>query len=151
MPGNPGRNSLSGWLIPVDQRARRLAALTLAGGFLATVAIWWWRPISWLPACPTKTYLGVYCPGCGSLRATHRVLTGRWDEAWRYNILLVTLGLPLAVWYWSEQVVILARGLRFRPPIRGAWIAWLLLSLMLIFTVLRNLPGDSFSRLRPPG
>lgn len=144
-------NSRSGWFIRVSSRDRRLAVLLLTAGVVATGALWWWKPIAWLPACPTKTYLGLYCPGCGSLRATHRVLTGQVSEALRYNILLVTVGVPLAAWFWSEQFAVLLTGHRFRSPVRAPWVAWTLLAVLLLFAVLRNIPGDVFAILRPPG
>lgn len=95
-------------------------------------------------------YLGVYCPGCGSLRATHRVLTGRVGEALQYNVLLVCLGIPLAAWFWAEQVAMLVAGLRFQSVVKKAWVAWVLLFVLMVFTILRNLPGEAFAWLRPP-
>jgi putative Ca2+/H+ antiporter (TMEM165/GDT1 family) len=73
------------------------------------------------------------------------------SEALRYNILLVTLGIPLAAWFWSEQFAVLLTGHRFRSPVRASWVAWTLLAVLLLFAVLRNIPGDVFAILRPPG
>lgn len=137
--------------LPVDPGARRRSAVLILAGVAATIAIWWWTPLAAVvPACPVREHAGVYCPGCGSLRATHRVLTGRLDEAWRYNALLVAVGLPLAAWFWAEQICILVTGRRFRPLLRNSRIAWAALVLLVCFAVVRNLPGEPFSRLRPP-
>lgn len=44
------------------------------------------------PPCPTKYLLGIECPGCGSLRASHALLHGRIAEAWHLNpMLLLTI------------------------------------------------------------
>ena len=45
------------------------------------------------PPCPTKYLLGVECPGCGSLRASHALLHGRIAEAWHLNPMLL-LAIP---------------------------------------------------------
>ena len=42
--------------------------------------------------CPTYQLLGVYCPGCGSLRALHDLAIGRWAEAVAHNALVVPAG-----------------------------------------------------------
>lgn len=45
------------------------------------------------PPCPTKYLLGIKCPGCGSLRASHALLHGRVAEAWHLNPMLL-LAIP---------------------------------------------------------
>jgi hypothetical protein len=47
------------------------------------------------PPCLFKTFLGVQCPGCGSLRAMHQLLHGNVAAAWALNK-LVFIALPLA-------------------------------------------------------
>lgn len=137
--------------LPVDRRTRQRSVILLSAGLAATVLIWWWTPLAAVvPACPVREHAGVYCPGCGSLRATHRVLTGRFGEAWRYNALLVAIGIPLAAWFWGEQVSIAASGRRFRPLVRSSRIAWAALVILVVFAVVRNLPGRPFALLRPP-
>jgi hypothetical protein len=37
------------------------------------------------PPCLFKTFLGVQCPGCGSLRAMHQLLHGNVAAAWALN------------------------------------------------------------------
>lgn len=37
------------------------------------------------PQCPSKVLTGYECAGCGSLRATHALLHGRFGAAWHFN------------------------------------------------------------------
>ncbi|WP_352301936.1 DUF2752 domain-containing protein [Kineosporia sp. NBRC 101731] len=51
------------------------------------------------PGCPFRALLGVYCPGCGGLRAVHDLAHGDVPAALSSN-LLVTLVAPVAVVLW---------------------------------------------------
>lgn len=108
------------------------------------------HPVGTVPACPTWRYGGISCPGCGSLRATHAILNGDAGDALRHNVMLVLLGVPLGVWYVGGLVMVAAIGRRPRALLRGAWVGWVALALLLGFTLVRNLPGEPFSVLRPP-
>ncbi|MFN3168636.1 MAG: DUF2752 domain-containing protein [Phycisphaeraceae bacterium] len=104
-----------------------------------------------LPRCPTEQYLRVYCPGCGSTRATHFLLNAQLDQAVRHNPLLVLLGVPLALWLgWRTSAIVVTgrtkRGGRSLP----AWLAWSALGLLVVFTIARNLPVEWAKALRPP-
>ena len=73
------------------------------------------------PPCPLHALAGLYCPGCGSLRAVHQLLHGHVRAAFGYNpVLLIILpflgalswkgvgfiGLGshgLRWWYWSRM------------------------------------------------
>lgn len=46
------------------------------------------------PSCPTQSLLGIPCPGCGTLRATHALLNGHMDQAWQLNA-AATVAIPL--------------------------------------------------------
>ena len=43
------------------------------------------------PPCPFHYLTGLYCPGCGSLRAIHHLLHGNLQAAWAMNPLAVLL------------------------------------------------------------
>lgn len=98
------------------------------------------------PTCPFLAVTGLYCPGCGSLRATHDLLHGDLAGALARNPLAV-----LAVPYLVLAFVTFVMRSTGRPAPRStslpAWVIWLLLAAVLAFTVLRNLPG--FSLLSP--
>ena len=46
-----------------------------------------------LPGCPFHALTGLYCPGCGSCRALHQLLSGHVGAAISYNLLTI-LALP---------------------------------------------------------
>lgn len=37
------------------------------------------------PRCPFYVVTGLQCPGCGTLRAMHCLVHGRFAEAWQFN------------------------------------------------------------------
>ena len=92
------------------------------------------------PACWFYATTGWECPGCGGLRATHQLLHGKLAAAWALNPLAVLL---VPVWVWLAVDILLrvirGHGLPGRAP-RPA-VPWLGLAGLLLFTVLRNLPG----------
>ncbi|MCI3244804.1 DUF2752 domain-containing protein [Streptomyces spinosisporus] len=90
------------------------------------------------PACPLYQVTGIYCPGCGGLRSAHSFVHGDFLAALQDNALAVVGYLAFAV-LWTVWVVRAARGrpLRFEP---GPVHLWTLGTLLLVFTVVRNLP-----------
>lgn len=130
-----------------DERplSRRLMAplLTLGGtalalGYLAAVDP---NEPGHYPLCPTKYFLGVDCPGCGLMRATHDLVTGNIAGALDHNVLVVLMA-PFAVFLWVRWLVRSWRGTtpevtygQFRR--RNTWLM-VGLVLMLVFGVVRN-------------
>jgi hypothetical protein len=96
------------------------------------------------PRCSLFASTGLLCPGCGSFRAMHALTQGNWMVALRSNALL-TAGLPVLGLVWMIQV--LGRG-RKVPALTG-WVGWAALGLILMFGLLRNLPGP-YSRWLVP-
>jgi hypothetical protein len=100
------------------------------------------------PPCPFHYCTGLYCPGCGSLRALHSLLHGHLLAAWHFNPLMV-LSIPfLALLFFDD-----ARRARWLP-------GWLRISVplgmkrvvpwvVMAFFVLRNLPCQPFVQLAP--
>jgi hypothetical protein len=48
--------------------------------------------------CLFKALTGLNCPGCGSQRALHALLNGRFNEAWQYNS-FIFIASPIALLY----------------------------------------------------
>lgn len=90
--------------------------------------------------CPSLLLTGLYCPGCGSLRGTRDLLEGDVVAAFSHNILLVPAILWLT-WWWVAQA---ARALDrpIRPPISSARFCYTLVAVIVVFAVVRNLPGS---------
>ncbi len=91
------------------------------------------------PVCPLLHLTGLYCPGCGGLRSAHAVAHGDLPAALQANALAVLAYACFAV-LWTVWVVRAVRGgpsLRIDPhPV----LLWSLGALLLVFTVVRNLP-----------
>jgi hypothetical protein len=91
------------------------------------------------PGCPFLMFTGYYCPGCGSLRAVHALSRGDLVTALHDNA-LTTIGVPFAVWAWVAWFLRVRSGRSARwtaPP----WALWTGLGVLLLFWVVRNLPG----------
>jgi len=92
----------------------------------------------WMPRCPTYACLNVYCPGCGSLRASHHLLHGRVLTALDYNPLLV-VALPLLA------VLIFWEPAWSRRP----WFIWSCFGVLVLYGILRNIPVWPLTLLAP--
>ena len=100
------------------------------------------------PKCLFFQYTGLYCPGCGGLRATHHLVHGRIADACKTNG-LTTLLLPtlLAVLIWQKCIVDRKKAFLHlsAPPV----IYWFIAFSVIVFAVARNLPWPPFSWLAP--
>ncbi|MGW2568404.1 DUF2752 domain-containing protein [Streptomyces sp. NPDC001537] len=90
------------------------------------------------PVCPLYRLTGLYCPGCGGLRSAHSFIHGDFLAALQDNALAVVGYLGFAV-LWTVWVVRAVRGRPFRLEL-GSRQLWVLGTLSLVFTVVRNLP-----------
>jgi hypothetical protein len=139
--------------VDVQSRAKWRAGAVLllfvaAGVFLYVVDP---RTARYVPECPSRL-AGVYCPGCGTLRATHALLHGRLGQAVSLNPLYL-IALPVLGFALIRQGWRIARD-QPAPPIgsglRPAWI-WGLFVLICVYSIARNLPWFPFTLLGPRG
>ncbi|WP_327322980.1 DUF2752 domain-containing protein [Streptomyces sp. NBC_01210] len=93
------------------------------------------------PVCPLFRFTGIYCPGCGGLRSAHAFIHGDLGTALGSNaVAVVGYGIFAAVWVmWLIRAV---RGVPLRITLGPAW-WWSLGGVLLIFSVVRNLPFGS--------
>jgi len=89
------------------------------------------------PPCPFYALTGLYCPGCGSLRAVHEVLHGNVGGALKLNPLLV-LSIPLLC------LLIVFQKWRYHPSV-----SWVALFALLAYWILRNIRVCPFTWLAP--
>jgi hypothetical protein len=92
------------------------------------------------PTCPFLATTGLYCPGCGALRAVHDLLHGDLAGALDRNPLTV-IAVPYLVVAWLSWLRRSTGHLAPRSTTLPPWTIWTLLALLLAFGVLRNLPG----------
>lgn len=101
------------------------------------------------PRCALYTTTGIFCPGCGSLRALHQLTHGHLITALRCNLLLVS-SLPFAAVYFGRCVTRWLSG----EPLPSFTISprrlMALAAVAIIFTILRNIPFAPFIYLTPP-
>lgn len=127
-----------------DRRGLRAALTPLTVGAVTAAATLYvalvdpYRPGHYV-TCPLLALTGWYCAGCGGLRATHSLAHGDVAGAWATNPLWAVLA-PVLVVLWAVWVV---RAWRGRPGGRGlpVWTAWVLLGVLLVYSVLRNVPA----------
>jgi Protein of unknown function (DUF2752) len=100
------------------------------------------------PPCPLHYFTGLYCPGCGSLRAMHALLHGDLRQALAMNSLTVIL-LPFIGYGLISEIY---RHLWGRPIVGtrlpANWI-WALFAVIVLFGIARNLPFHPFDLLAP--
>lgn len=133
-------------------RAGALAGLAAGALSVAVLARHHPAEFPFLPTCPSAA-LGFACAGCGSTRAVHFLLQGDLAAAWRHNPILVLVGLPFAALGAFSLAVAAWSGRWPRSPLSPQASARLGLGLVIVllgWTVARNLPGETFSVLRPP-
>ncbi|MGW0734593.1 DUF2752 domain-containing protein [Streptomyces sp. NPDC002851] len=90
------------------------------------------------PVCPFLQLTGVLCPGCGGLRSAHAFVHGDFLTALQANAVAVAGYLLFAVG-WVVWAYAAARGRQLRLRLPSAY-AWGIGGLLLVFTVVRNLP-----------
>ncbi len=135
-------------------RATRRDYAKLLLGFAATVGVLVFlalkHPTDYgvIPSCPFHAGTGFLCPGCGSMRATHYLVTGHPLTSLRYNLLILPV-LPLLAfsairWFCS---VFLRRDIPFPHQI-GVY--WTVTVVFIVFFIARNIPLECLDVLRPP-
>ena len=99
------------------------------------------------PGCALYRITGLYCPGCGGLRAVHQLLHGRILAAFYFNPLFVTT-LPLLLLAFARALFCYFNGQPLFPAIKRNWL-WSGGAILILFGILRNLPFDTFAWMRP--
>ena len=103
---------------------------------------------SFYPPCLFHALTNLHCPGCGTLRSLHQLLNGNVATAFGLNPLTISL-LPFLGYAFLSYVMRLLK-IKAMPEIfiPAIWI-WIFLGLVILFTVLRNIPTYPFVLLAP--
>ncbi|WP_374112252.1 DUF2752 domain-containing protein [Rhodococcus sp. CH91] len=125
--------------------------MAVAVGAIAVCATVAWAdpttPGGVIPPCPTYSMFGILCPGCGSSRMLYSLLHSDLPAALHYNALglvaLLVLALVFGLWTVNR--------LRDTPMLRWTryrWTPHLVLTLTVVWFVVRNIPVAPFTALR---
>jgi hypothetical protein len=136
---------------PYRSAVRGALLLLAAAGLVAGVSILATLPPtnqSWYPRCQLHNLTGLHCPGCGTTRAIHAALNGRFVQSLAYNTLawivlpIVGIALVRSLWIWYRDTPL--------KPYTGSpvW-PWVLGAILILYGVLRNLPWYPFTLLAP--
>lgn len=121
------------------------AAMTLAFAGIAVIAVlFFFDPAknNFYPVCTFHKLTGLNCPGCGATRALYALLHGNFPLALKDNALFILSLAGLAsrgAWFAAIHFLRKPAG-SFLPPA----ILWGFLVVVLVFTVVRNLPRFLF-------
>lgn len=131
---------------------RIITAIVIAGMILSGVILYYVPPGKGTiyPRCTFHATTGLYCAGCGSTRALHHLLHGKIALAISNNILMVSLLFPIA-WYGLLHLRYMITGNKRRTPELKMRYIWILIGIIILFTILRNMPYYPFKLLAPPG
>lgn len=95
--------------------------------------------------CPLYAATGIYCPGCGGLRAVNDMTDGHLGAALSSNV-LVAVGVPIATVWLAVWFVARWRGTAVPtlPKQARSVLAWAGALLALVFTIARNTPAGAW-------
>ena len=100
------------------------------------------------PPCPFLALTGLYCPGCGTLRALHQLTRGHPVAALDLNPLMMLL-LPFVAYFLASHAMLAVTGRPLRKFFVRPALIWALLGVVLVYWVLRNIPAYPFTLLAP--
>lgn len=117
-----------------------------AAGLAAVVAVGLRDPHvpgSW-GHCPFLQFTGLYCPGCGGLRAVNDLVHLRFLDALHSNGYGIVFAIGAAI-VWLIWLVARARNRPARlDRVVTQPVAWALLAALIVFSVLRNTPWGTW-------
>lgn len=102
----------------------------------------------WL-ICIIYKLSGYYCPGCGAGRACYAILHGRFYQAFCYNPLLCLLLPWFALYFCICMTQWLLYGRETISQRIPAWVAYVILAIVILYGILRNIAVYPFSLLAP--
>ncbi len=92
------------------------------------------------PTCPFLDVTGLYCPGCGTLRACHALIHLDPLTALERNPLFV-VALPFILFCWAMWALRLAGRTAWSTTLLAPGWLWAMLWVLVGYWALRNVPG----------
>lgn len=142
--------SLDGSIGPTGHSSA--AAVWLAAGVavLGAALLRFFDPsaVALVPPCPFHVLTGLYCPGCGSMRALHQALQGHLGAALGFNLLAVLL-FPVLVCHLALRILGAVCRRDLAGPLDSRYSGRIALIAVLAFWVMRNIPDYPLSALAP--
>ncbi len=129
---------------------KKVYILAGATGVLVLLPLYYlWDPERGLfPACPFHSITGFYCTGCGSQRALHDLMHLDLAGSFSHNLLFPPAILLLGMHFGNRILKAFNKDV-WKSPLDARWAPWAILTAVLAFTVLRNLPWHPFTQLAP--
>jgi hypothetical protein len=123
----------------------------IAVGLLVVCLLWKYDPVTagFFPPCIFYKATDLYCPGCGATRACDALIEGNFGKAFGYNPLFVVcfpfviLFLICSIWFG------IVKNEEFKVHARFSKYLLILAFVTLAYGVIRNLPFEAFSWMRP--
>ncbi len=100
------------------------------------------------PKCPLYATTGIYCPGCGSQRATHALLHMDIPGVFSSNLLFLP-AIILVIWHYFTQIFNYFFGTHLQSILDKSKAPWVIFIIVLLFFILRNIPYKPFTYLAP--
>lgn len=120
--------------------------------FLSTLSYLYFKydPINNLlfPKCPLLYTTGIYCPGCGSQRATHALLHFDIINVFKINLLFLP-AILLIMYHIGIHIVNKVLGTKYSSLLDHTKAPIIVLVIVVLFWILRNLPYFPFTLLAP--
>lgn len=130
---------------------KKFTWFTIIFGGLSLVLFYFFinpNEVTYLPECPLYFSTGIYCPGCGSQRATHQLLNfnifGVLQQNVLYFISLFVLGYHLIVKGINTYFKKYMYNYMYHPKT-----PLVILAIIVVFWILRNIPYYPFNLLAP--
>ncbi len=95
--------------------------------------------------CPLHALTGLYCPGCGTMRALHALFNGEIVAALGYNPLMMLL-MPLLL---VKLLLDRRKNFKLLRFLDTPAAYWTILAVLVVYTILRNIPAEPFVILVP--
>jgi hypothetical protein len=145
------RVQLSGGTViarPLRTAAVRAATVLVVATALLALALIDPALSGWFPGCIFHELTGLFCPGCGTTRAMHALLSGAPLTALSFNP-LATAAAPFLAYAGARWLVAPWSGRRLPAPELHPSATRLVPGVVLVFWLLRNL--EPFGFLAPGG